>query len=72
MAMDLKAITARVKRLDGLARGLAKEVVQFNEDTLTPLLYVERRGYLLALHRALGGVAEARLALVKARRRLEG
>jgi hypothetical protein len=46
--------------------------VQFNEDKLTPLLYVERRGYLLALHRAWAGVEDARLALVKARRRIEG
>jgi hypothetical protein len=73
--MTAKDLAARVRRLDALARGLAKEVVQVREVAGTGecvLLYRERRGYLEALHKALGGVETARVALSKALRRLEG
>jgi hypothetical protein len=65
-------LAARVRRLDALARGLAKETAQVQADTLTVLLYRERRGYLEALHRALGGVEDARVVLARALHRLEG
>jgi hypothetical protein len=73
MAMTAKELAARVRRLDALARGLAKETAQVQGDTLgCVLLYRERRGYLEALHAALGGVENARVTLAKALRRLEG
>jgi hypothetical protein len=70
--MDANDLAARVKRLDALARGLAQETAQVQADTLMVLLYRERRGYLEALHAALGGVEDARIGLARALRRLEG
>jgi hypothetical protein len=70
--MDADDLAARVKRLDALARGLAKELAAVQADTLTVLLYRERRGYLEALHRAIGGLEDAGVTLARALRRLEG
>jgi hypothetical protein len=69
--MTQQAIAARVRRLDDLGRGLAKELVQIREAD-DPLLYVERKAYLAALGRILAGVEEARVVLARARQRLEG
>ncbi len=69
--MALEQIAARVKRLDELARGLGKELVQVRQAD-DPLLYVERKGYRGALGRMLSGVEEARVVLARARQRLEG
>jgi hypothetical protein len=41
-------------------------------NTLTGLLYRERRGYLEAIRQALAGVEGARVTLARALRRLEG
>jgi hypothetical protein len=68
-ARELAAL-ARVRRLDPLARGLAKEVVLWKEYN-DPLLYLERRAYLGAIRDALAGVEAARVVLAKARQRLE-
>jgi hypothetical protein len=73
--MDVNDLEARVKRLDTLARGLAEESGRVRETAGTGecvLLFRERRGYLEALHQALGGVETARIALAMALRRLEG
>jgi hypothetical protein len=70
--MDVKDLAARVRRLDTLARGLAKELAVVQADTLTVLLYRERRGYLEAVRQALASVETARIALAGALRRLEG
>jgi hypothetical protein len=70
--MDADDLTARVRRPDALARGLAKELAAVPANTLTCLLYRERRGYLEGLHAALGGVKGARVTLATALRRLEG
>jgi hypothetical protein len=69
--MTVREIAARVRRLDDLARGLAKEIVLVQEAN-DRLLYRERRAYLDGLQRALGGVEEARVVLARARQRLEG
>jgi hypothetical protein len=58
-AMTVKDVAARVKRLDTLARGLAKELAEVRGNTLTVLLYRERRGCLEALGNALAGVEGA-------------
>jgi hypothetical protein len=42
--MTLRDLTARVRRLDELSRGLAKEVV-LRKECNDPLLYLERRTY---------------------------
>ena len=63
-------VAARVKRLDQLTRGLAKEVVIWDQHD-DPLLFVERRDYLKAIRDALAGVESARVILAKARQRIE-
>ena len=67
--MNAADITARVRRLDQLSRGLASEisVVGKVED---PMLYLERQAYLGGMRRTLQGIEVARVALVKARQRL--
>jgi hypothetical protein len=68
--MSLTDLKTRVERLDGLARGLAKEVVLWKEGG-GPLLYLERKAYLSAIQDALAGVESARVVLAQARQRLE-
>jgi hypothetical protein len=68
--MNLTDLAARVRRLDQLARGLAKEVMLWKSCN-DPLLYLERKAYLNAIQDALVGTETARVALVKARQRLE-
>jgi hypothetical protein len=53
--MTLRDLTTRVRRLEELSRGLAKEVV-FWKECDDPLLYRERRAYLGAIQDALAGV----------------
>jgi hypothetical protein len=62
-------LEARVRRLDELTRGLAKEVVLWKECD-DPLLYLERRAYLDAIQDALAGVESARVVLARARQRI--
>ena len=68
--MSAAALSARVRRLDQLALGVAREVQLVGQDDF--LLYVERREYLTALHRMCAGLECARVALAKARQRLDG
>jgi hypothetical protein len=67
--MTLRDLTARVRRLDDLSRGLAKAVVRWKECD-DPLLHLERRAYLGALRDVLTGVEQALVVLAKARQRL--
>jgi hypothetical protein len=64
------AAAARAKRLDYLARGLAREITLILEAD-EPMLYAERQAYLKALYAALDGIVSARAALVKARQRID-
>ena len=68
--MSAADISARVRRLDQLSRGLAREIsiVAKADD---PLLYLERQQYLDARRKTQAGVESARVALVKARQRLD-
>ena len=68
--INLADVTARVRRLDELTRGLAKEVVLWKECN-DPLLYLERKAYLDAIQDALAGMESARVVLAKARQRIE-
>jgi hypothetical protein len=63
-------IKKRVERLDELSRGFAKEIV-LTRAANDPLLYLERRAYLNGISDALAGVEAARVALARARQRLE-
>jgi len=68
--MNAAYIAARVRRLDHLCRGIALEIVIVSKAD-DPLLYLERRAYLDALHLMVSGVEAARLVLVKARQRID-
>jgi hypothetical protein len=68
--MTLPNIASRVKRLGQLSRGVALEISQVTKAD-DPLLYVERQAYLAGLHGMLAGLESARVALAKARQRLE-
>jgi hypothetical protein len=69
--MTLDDFKARVRRLDALSRGLAKEATLWKACN-DPLLYTERKAYLKAVRNALAGVEEARVVLAKVVRRMEG
>jgi hypothetical protein len=69
--VHLEDVKARIGRLDKLVMSILRHlyVMEKCED---PLLYVERREYLGALQRGVGGLESARVVLVMARARLEG
>lgn len=67
--MRLADITARVRRLDQLSRGIARELQIASKVDL--LQYRERRDYFDAMRRVWVGLENARAALAKARRRIE-
>jgi hypothetical protein len=68
--MNLADLTARIQRLEALARGLAKEVTLWKQSN-DPLLYLERKAYLGAIQDALAGVEAARVVLAKVCQRLD-
>jgi hypothetical protein len=68
--MNLKEMRARIRRLDALARGFAKEVTLVKQSQ-GPLLYLERKAYLDAIQDALAGVEAARVILAKVQQRVE-
>jgi hypothetical protein len=68
--MNAAAIAARIRRLDQLSRGIAREI-SIVDKADDPLLYLERRAYLDALLATVRGVETARVALVKARQRID-
>jgi hypothetical protein len=57
-------LSARVRRLEQLARGLAREQTIIRKAD-NPMLYLERKAYRTALYAALSGVASARITLAK-------
>jgi hypothetical protein len=68
--MQLSDLRARIRRLDELARGLAKEVTLWKAAN-DPLLYLERKAYLGAIQDALAGAEAARVVLARVQQRLE-
>jgi hypothetical protein len=66
-----KDIEGRVRRLDELARGMAKECVVIRKAD-DPLLYLERKAYLTAIQNAIAGVEAARVVLARVCQRLAG
>ena len=68
--MNLANLTARIRRLEELGRGLAREVALW-KGCNDPLLYLERKEYLKAVQDALAGVEAARVALARACQRLD-
>jgi hypothetical protein len=69
MMMTVVDLSARVRRLEELTRGLAKEVTRWQECN-DSLLYMERRAHLDAMQNALRESDDARVAQAQARQRL--
>jgi ethanolamine utilization cobalamin adenosyltransferase len=65
--MNSAAISARIRRLERLSLGVAREIQLVAQTDI--FLYVERREYLQALNRMTAGFEAARVALAKARQR---
>jgi hypothetical protein len=63
-------ISARLRRLDTLSRGLSLELHNVSKAD-DPILYVERREYLADMRRVQAGVEEARVVLAKVRQRID-
>jgi hypothetical protein len=68
--MSAADISARIRRLEQNSLGAARETQLVGQPDI--FSYVERREYLEALHRMCGGLDSARVALAKARQRLDG
>ena len=68
--MNLEDMTARIQRLDMLARGFAKEVALWKQSN-DSLLYLERKAYLGAIQDALASVEAARVILAKVCQRMD-
>jgi hypothetical protein len=68
--MTLEHLASRIRRLESLYLGLSKEAQLF-KDCDCPLLSLERQAYLGALAAACSGLETARVALARARQRLE-
>jgi hypothetical protein len=66
----MAAVAARVTRLGKLSMGLHQEMILIGKGD-DPLLYLERRAYLMALQGACSGLESARVILARARQRLE-
>jgi hypothetical protein len=71
MPLTLAGLKKRIRRLDRLARGLAKEMgpQRGAEDVL---LFRERRQYLRGIQEALAGAGSARVVLAGVVKRMEG
>jgi hypothetical protein len=67
--MNAAALTARVRRLAQLSLDVARKTQLVGQADV--FLYVERREYLTTLHKMYAGLDRARVALAKARQRLE-
>ncbi len=67
--ITLADLAARVRRLEQLTRGLAKEVILWKKCD-DPLLFLERKTYLEAMQNGLANLDDARVVLAQARQRL--
>ena len=67
--MNAAELTARIRRLDQLCLGVARETQLVNQSDI--FLYRERREYLDALQGMVRGLEAARVVLAQARQRLD-
>ena len=68
--MNAAAISARIRRLEQLSLGVARELQIEKQSDI--FLWTERLEYRYALLQAWRGFENARIALAKALRRIEG
>jgi hypothetical protein len=69
--VTIDSIRARVRRFHDLYRELAPETAIPHTEDNDPLHFVERRAYKAAVHRAIAGLEDARVALATALQRIE-
>jgi len=69
--MTIDDVRARAVRLEELVRGLTREVGQTWKCD-DPLLYLERKAYLVGLQNAIAGLEDDRIAMARAQQRLAG
>ena len=69
--ITVDSLRARVRRLHELYCELAKETHIPKVEEADPLLFLERRAYKQAMHLAIGGLEDARVALETAIQRIE-
>src|SRR5262249_31570082 len=69
--MQLTDLKVRIKRLEGLAKGLAREV-ELQRGGEDVLLFGERKQYLAGIQDALAGTEAARVVLAGVVKRIEG
>jgi hypothetical protein len=67
--VTVDSLSSRIKRLEALAIGFARELSVIGEGD-DPMLYLERQAYLGAIRHAIAGLESARVTLAKARQRL--
>jgi hypothetical protein len=70
MALTIKQVQERVRRLEELTRGLPKELAAWKKGD-DPLLYLERKAYLNGIQDALDGIETARVTLASVCQRLD-
>jgi hypothetical protein len=68
--MNRDDLVSRIRRLDELMQGFAKETARWKAGH-DPLLFVERRAYLGAIQDTLAGLEAARAILTRADQRLQ-
>lgn len=68
--MNLEAIEKRIRRLDELSLEIGRDISDWRKGE-DPLLYLERRALVSALHDTLSAVEEARVRLVRAEIRIK-
>jgi hypothetical protein len=64
-----KNLQGRITRLQELIMRLSQEDTCWKDD-IYPLHHMERNAYLAGIHKAIGALSEARIALSRAARRL--
>ena len=70
--ITVDSLRARVRRFHDLYRGLAREAAGWTAARGNdPLHFVEREAYKVALHKAIVGLEEARVALETAIQRID-
>jgi hypothetical protein len=69
--LTVDSLRARVRRFHDLYRGLARETAIPHAEDNDQLLFTERRAYKAAVHRAIAGLEDARVALATAIQRIE-
>jgi len=69
--LTVDSLRACVRRFHDLYRELARETAIPHAEDNDPLMFMERRAYKAAIHRAIGGLEDARVVLATAIQRIE-